>query len=238
MKKDFSHSYLKEFKKIETRIRKIAGLPDTARFSDVLDKVEHFSYFIRIKKNLIQDLWALRNVFAHADRDKYIAEVNDLAFDSIKELIERLDKPPVVGKVFKVEVFTANTEDFTEDVVKKMEKEIYTHVPIYNDGKFWGILSETTVLSWLAKNIKKGSAGFKKNKIRDINRGYLFPRTNKVKFIPANTDIFKVQKMFDSAINKGERLGALIITRRGGEDEKPIGIITAWDLPKIKEYLK
>ena len=43
--------------------------------------------------------------------------------------------------------------------------------------------------------------------------------------------------MFEDAIYGKNRLGAVLITKNGTKDEKPLGIITAWDLPKLKEYL-
>ena len=44
--------------------------------------------------------------------------------------------------------------------------------------------------------------------------------------------------MFEEAIEKGRRLGALVITKSGKKDELPIGIITAWDLPRIDQYIE
>ena len=60
---------------------------------------------------------------------------------------------------------------------------------------------------------------------------------NIVKFIPANKSIFEIPELFNKAISNNKRLGALLITKTGKKDSKPIGIITAWDLPLIDKYI-
>lgn len=118
-----------------------------------------------------------------------------------------------------------------------MKQKIYTHVPVYN-GKFKGVLSETTILEWLSDNISDGGcAYFEKKKVGDINPKYLHSKINQYKFTKETTSIFDIQKYFDEAIAKQERLGVIFITPNGDKNSRPTGVITAWDSPKIKEYL-
>ena len=190
------------------------------------------------KKGIIWNLYGLRNVFAHADMDKYIADVNDLAFAEIDKIIGMLDNPPKAIDIFEGDVFIARFNDNMGVVLRKMKDNLYTHIPVYDNGKFIGILSETTILEWLAENINEGGeAYFAKQKVADVNLRYLHPKTNQCEFIKQSTSIFEIYKMFEDAIYGKNRLGAVLITKNGTKDEKPLGIITAWDLPKLKEYL-
>lgn len=230
--------YLTEFKKLEAKLRKISKIgKDNVSFRDIVKEAKRINPVIEANEGLIEDLYGLRNVFAHADRDKYIADVNNFAFAELSRLINLLDNPPKVGDIFKREIYTADLHDILKDILKEMKEKIYTHVPIYDGGKFVGILSETTILEWLCENISDcGTAYFEKKRLKDINRKYLHTVINQHKFVKGETSIFEVQKMFDNAISDQERLGVVIITPSGQKNEKPIGIITAWDLPKIKEY--
>lgn len=230
--------YLKEFKRLETKLRLISRTGDGERFYSILDKVERDNYLIKAKRNLILDFYALRNVFAHAERDKYIAEIKEFAFQELQKIIKLLENPPTVGVVFKTEVYTTTPKEITEVVLRKMSENLYTHVPIYQNGKFYGTLSESTLLSWLVDNIKEGKAQFYKRLIGDIRKEYLFNENDKVDFISETKSIFEVQAMFEEAIRRVQRLGALIITKSGKKDEKPIGIITAWDLPRIDQFIE
>ncbi len=234
--------YFKEFKKLETRLRKIAGLGDTTPFSEILRQAASKFFLIKEKESIIIQLQHLRNIIAHADGIKYITTVSNLAFEELEKIICLLENPPTVKEIFRTDVYKVNVDEIAENVILTMQEKTYTHVPVYKNGKFWGVFSESTLLEWLVENIveniKEENAQFYKLQIKDIKREYLHSSFNKTEFIEANESIFEVQKKFDEAIKKRERLGALLITETGKRDELPIGIITAWDLPRIDEYIK
>lgn len=239
MKQNFVwQNYLEEFKRLETKLRLISRADDGDRFYTIIDKVEKKNYLIKTKRNLLLDLYALRNIYAHADRDKYIAEIREFAFQELQNILGLLENPPTVGTIFKTEVYTITPDEITDVVLGNMKNKLYTHVPIYQDGKYYGTLSESTLLSWIVDNIHKGRAQFYKKLIRDINKEYLFNVDDVVDFIPESKNIFEVKNMFEEAIGKSKRLGALIITPTGKKNEKPIGIITAWDLPRIDQFIE
>lgn len=234
-----SAKFLQQFKRLERRLKEISGTQaDNIRFSDVIKMAKRNNPVIEYKEGLIWDLYGLRNVFAHSDREKYIAQINELAFESIGEILSLIDNPPKVGDVFSCEVYYANIDEITENVLRKMQKDLFTHVPIYDGGKFLGLLTETTLLDWLMENINQGQAQFYKKLVSDINPKYLNSKTNMYRFISQNTSIFEAYQMFENAIDVDKRLGALLITNDGKKEGKLVGIITAWDLPRIKDYLK
>ncbi len=231
--------FLEEFKKLEAKLKKIANKGDEAHFSDILNIVENKNYVVKTKRQTIQSLYSLRNVVAHGDRDKYLAEINNLAFEEMDKILELLNNPPKAKEIFKTEIFTAKVDDNTEDIVKTMNEKIYTHVPVYDNEKYVGTFSESTLLAWLADNIVYGQADFRKSHLSDVNKKYLNLHNDKVDFIAGDTNIFDIKQKFEDAINNKKRLGALYITPDGSKNHfPPIGIVTAYDLTKIDEYLK
>jgi len=236
-----SHKYLRKFKELETWLKKISGVSsDATQFKDILDKAKQNSPLIKYKEWLIWDLYALRNVFAHADREKYIAEVNQAAYEMIDGLVNLISNPPTVGEKFKKEVYWVSEDEITEVVIKKMRENLYTHVPVYKESRdgyrFIGVFSESAVFYWLADNIQKGKADFYKQQIKNVNSKYLNDPNDLYKFVPPDKDIFEIYDEFKSAIGKKKRLGAIFITPSGIKDNLPLGIITAWDLPEIERY--
>ncbi len=241
MKKE-DHPYISKWKNFETELKKISGVvSDATQFKDILDKAKQNSPLIKYKEGLIWDLYGLRNVFAHADREKYIAEVNKLAHEEIDGLIEMISNPPTVGQKFKKEVYWALEDEITEVVIKAMRKNLYTHVPVYkknqNGHEFTGVFSESTILYWLADNIQEGKADFYKQQMKDINPKYLNDPNDLYKFVSPDKDIFTVYDEFKKAIGGKKRLGAIFVTPSGKKNELPVGIITAWDLPEIESIL-
>lgn len=233
-----SHPFIEKFKLLEKKMRDIGRSSDREPFWEVLNSVEKVNYLIKSKKDILQDLNALRNIFVHSDREKYIAEVNDIAYNELANIIKLLDTPPVVGQVFNKDVYWVNTDEILEKVIHKMQESIYTHVPVYKDGKYWGVFSETSLLNWLVENINEGKADFYKPQMINVKREYLHCASNIVKFIPVSKSIFDIPEMFNLAISKNQRLGAIIITEKGTKEELPKGIITAWDIPLIDDYIK
>jgi CBS domain-containing protein len=114
--------------------------------------------------------------------------------------------------------------------MKFMDKNTFTHVPIIQNDKMVGIFSENTLLSYL---VDSGETIITKDMtISDLrqflplsaHRGEVFA------FLPRKVLLAQVYEEFNKAIKKRERIGMLFITEHGREEEKLLGIITAWDL--------
>lgn len=60
---------------------------------------------------------------------------------------------------------------------------------------------------------------------------------NNVRLISRNCTLYDVLDYFDQANEKGRRLDALIVSNSGRNDERPLGIITVFDLPKLYEAI-
>jgi len=239
--KDSSYQYLKKFKQLETQLKRVADNPsDVVQFKDILDKAKQNNPLIRYQEALIWDLYALRNVFAHADREKYIARVNKLAYEAIDNLIKLIQNPPTVGGKFKKKVYWVTEDTIIKDIIQTMRQNLYTHVPVYTkiEGKykFIGVFSESTMFYWLADNIENIKVDFSIQPIQNLSHKYLNDPNDLYKFVAPNKNIFEVYDEFKNAISKRKRLGAVFITPSGHRDDLPIGIITAWDLPEIENY--
>ena len=53
------------------------------------------------------------------------------------------------------------------------------------------------------------------------------------KYIKKDASVIEVLELFEKAMHQGVNLLALMITESGKRNEKPLGIITVADLPKI-----
>jgi len=221
------------YQRFEARLKKIAGVSDKTDIYGVINLAGERNVIVEKNKRIINDLVALRNVLFHCDRKKYI-KMNDIALESVENLLDLLDNPPKVIDRFKADVYRVDLNDRVDEVVFRMKEKNYTHIPVYDDDKFVGVFTETSLLDWLAGNIKNGEADFRKTQMKDINKQYLHTQNNGYKFVAPSFNVFEVQSEFEKAINDKKRLGVIFITDSGKQDGKIVGIITAWDLPKIK----
>lgn len=127
-------------------------------------------------------------------------------------------------------IYTSTLEANLAEVMKVMDKNIFTHVPIIKEDKMVGVFSENSLLSYLAENgeaiITKDMtiADFYKYLPLSSHRGEAF------EFLARRASLSEVYDIFNKAIQVHRRIGMVFITEHGRETEKPLGIITAWDL--------
>ena len=183
----------------------------------------------------MRSLAQLRNTIVHnpfgADI-KPLVTPNEIVVDRYKAILKALRNPPlamtiaVPGRM----IYTAKKTDNLMEVFEKMDKNIFTHVPIIEGKQMVGVLSENSLLSFVAdaKDAiidKEATVELLEKYIPlDKHRGEVF------KFLPRDASLESVFALFNDAIQVRERIGMVFITQNGKDHEKPLGILTAWDL--------
>lgn len=223
------------FQEFESIVKRRAEVRDETKFKDALRKLSNNNSYVKDQYQRIEDIYALRNVFAHKNRGDYIADVKEIALKEIQDLLERVKNPPTAGQKFGCDVFSANDEDFIVSIMDTMEEKSYTHVPLYVDNDFAGVFSYTSFFSWLHHVYKQSQENphFTKKFMSDISRKYLnSPSVNYI-FIESSRDIYTVPSIFDDRTKRKQRLDCIFITENGEKNEPLQGIITSWDLGSI-----
>ncbi len=128
------------------------------------------------------------------------------------------------------QIFTTKLGANLGEVMKKMDQNIFTHVPVIENETMVGVFSENTLLSYLAES---GEAIITKDmKVGDLKE--FLPLSahhgESFVFVARNTPLNKIYEIFNDAIQVRRRIGMIFVTQHGKADEKLLGIITAWDL--------
>jgi predicted transcriptional regulator len=228
------NEFLQIFNKIEVYIRKLVNSPSYIPFSNLIEKSSQINPTIKEYANDLRELAELRNALVHEKRELIFAEVTDIAVDFSKKIYELIINPPLAIDIANKPVYCCSVNDNLLEQLKIMKENIYTHVPIYNGNNFIGILSESSIFNWLG-DIKDFDRSLANMKIRDIEK-YLdiYNRSNEYfEFVTKNENVYLIKQWFIEAIKNQKRLGAVFITEDGTQNGEILGIITAWDLPKI-----
>jgi predicted transcriptional regulator len=127
-------------------------------------------------------------------------------------------------------IYTATQQTNIIELLRSMNEHIYTHVPIMDGDELIGILSENTLLSYIAE---AGEVVITKDMTVADFKDHI-PLTSHASevfvFLPRDVSLSQIFEIFNKAIHKHERIGMVFITEHGKESEKPLGILTAWDL--------
>jgi predicted transcriptional regulator len=176
----------------------------------------------------------LRNVIVH---EKYqvefvIAEPHEEIVHKIENIMKDLVQPETVFPRFNKTVRGFNSGDFLIEVLKAVKEKGFSQFPVYNKGKFKGLLTENGITNWLSRSLLKDTCFLSETKIEDV-LGFE-EKENNFLFISRNLSVFEAKAKFLDHLNHGTgRIDALLITENGKPHESLLGIITAWDIIDI-----
>jgi len=226
------------FQEFESLLKNKTGGNDSTDFRSSLSKMANINSYIKDNFGLIEDLYALRNVFSHRMRGEYVADIKEIALTEINKIINSIKIPRIVIQEFGKEVYTADEDQLIRCVVEKMKQKTYTHTPVYSkEGKCLGVFAYSSLFEWLADKLNNETNMeiiFDKIYMRDINKKYLNSPSVNFDWVSETKSIYEIIPQFEYAVNSSKRLDCLLITKNGKCNEKISGIITSYDLPSIK----
>lgn len=229
-----SNEFLAVFNEIETYLKGI-GRAD-ASFNENLTAA-------RYKRNSpvipwydeLQRYRSLRNTIVHDyDGGTPIAEPNDYALQRLSHIRDQLIRPPLVEPFIRPVAIT-DVDQPLRHALQIMRKSNFSQLPVYDQAKhFYALLTGEAIARWLAGAADDDTAQL------DTALGTILSRmdpTGPVQFCARNTRLLHIQQQFNATHHAEQRLAAMIITQDGKPQQKPIGIITGYDLAGIAQRL-
>jgi predicted transcriptional regulator len=228
--------FLSSYNEIEQYLRRKTGENTSVGFSRLIDIAGRSNGHVSYYKDDLRQYSDLRNAIVHDSKDgQVIAEPHFNTVEDIQQLADLITDPPSVIPLFQIEVLKFEVSQPIADAVTVMQDKSYSQVPVYVGNRFTDLLTTNTITRWLGASVDEGHLSLKETLIRDVLVYTEYP--DHYTFFNRNADIFEVVEQFRQYERMGRRLEAIIVTQRGSAHEKPIGIITAYDLPKIQEKL-
>ena len=221
------------FNQIHEELKKVVKNADNNTFLDLLHKARNEHTSIRRYFDDLKSYARLRNALVHekSRENFYIAEPHTEVVEQIETIARFLNTPPSVVSIASNKVKTYQADEELKDVLMDMDKHPFTQFPIYNGEQFSFLMTESGLRSYFANRLKGNTIYLNGQKIKDVRT---YENTNTVKFVSKRMTIFELEDLFEERMEKGAKLEAVIITPEGSEKEKPIGIISPWDLIKTE----
>lgn len=234
-----AQQFIEHYSAVERYLRRTYGAPgqfDT--FLQLITKAEVQHAVIRYYAADLREYGELRNAIVHKrapEDNAIIAEPHSFVVERMRHIRTMIENPLRVGDVMTSPIFTATTDDLVYPTAQKMFQNVYTHVPVYDDKEFKGVLSESAILRWIGQKVRNDQQLHAKHAIGELVQ-WLDQSGNKFndyEFMPKTMNVLDARRRFEIALDQGRRLGAIFITNTGKNTEKVQGIITAWDLPRL-----
>lgn len=176
----------------------------------------------------------VRNFLQHNERidGSYAVIPSDAMLDALRSTLERFEGMGAAEDVCtrREKIRVATMDEPLRPVLRDMAEHGYAHVPILTDGRVAGVLSESTVLSYLvddrALEIPE-TATLERLLALDAHEPGRFA------FVARREPADEVAELFQASLRQANRLVMVFVTEHGKPDERLLGIITAWDLAKF-----
>lgn len=230
--------FLALFNQIDKYFDKILNLdsflPYNEKIKRIIEGNYYISRFVKLHQFQLKYIWEIRNQITHwikMDWHTYI-QPTEYAIQYLQKYVNDIKKPPRCADIFTKKVFTCKYDDKLKPIIKIMEENNYSHVPVYNrNDEFVWLLSESSILSRITEDDFHDASSAK---VWDIR---LIDDKNYVYFISKMVNVYEVDKLFAEKKVNWEKIWILLITENGKRNEPVIWIISAWDTAIIDSYV-
>lgn len=232
-----SERFLIAFSSIEGEMNRRVKSDHYISYSELVRRMSNMDRNYHRFQRYLEEFGDLRNAIVHERIDgEVVAEPHLKEVESIEHIAQLLTEPERVKPTYLSEVeFCLDTDSLT-NVLNILLPKHYSKLPVYTkEMLFKGLITTDAINEYLVKNIAKIQG-----KLPDMTISELLLQDEKkrtVEFIPTHTTLLSVVIMFEQSLTAGKRLNALIITQDGASNQKPLGIISVSDLPRIYEII-
>lgn len=231
--KQLSERFEAAFNQIHSWLKKNSKPADTDKFTELLRSAFPRYSFIRKYYHDLKMFARLRNSIVHnkIEVGYYIAEPHEEIVKQIEEINSLILEEKEALSIATQPVFFYYEDAKLSDVLTVIQKLNYSIFPVYNDDGFHWLLTNEDIIIWLADHMVDSNIDLKEVLVKDL---FSLKKNRPVEFVAKSTDIYEVEEIFERYVSKKQKLAAVIITENAKQSEKPLGIVTSWDLVEIE----
>lgn len=224
--------FVRLFNTLVDRLRKMTGQGHAAAFHELVAAAARTNPVVKRNVSLLRDYSELRNaiVHYHSYPAEYVAEPTEKTLARFGNLVDAIASRRKLYPAHRkdVRVFQAD-EKFTE-ALKYMDEMNFSQVVALKHGEHV-LLTAEGIAEWLQTRVKGECLDLSTYTVGDVLE---FEKGQKSTVMSRFQTIDEALELFSKTAlgRRSTRIYAIIITHSGKRTEKPLGIVTAWDLLK------
>lgn len=176
----------------------------------------------------------IRNLLSHnADENgEPVVDPSESMIATLKTVIEHVQRPRMAIDFGtpREKILFAHPNERVLEVMHRMQKQGYSHVPVMDGKRFAGVFSASSLFIHLEKN---GFERLKDNlRISELGSalGFEIERSEKYIFLPDDATILTVRSAFQNRTERNNRVAVVFITKDGESTQDILAILTPWDV--------
>ena len=188
-------------------------------------------------RDQLKTLGELRNFLVHEYKSEQpLAFPCESTVQRIQVIRDELLSPVKLVDLFRHPVETCSPTDPIGVATKKMHDGSFSQLPVYSGNTLIGVLSSETVARWLAAQLADGQGILEERAVEEVMRHE--EGTHSYVVMGRSATVDDALSEFDDQMHAGRVLDAIILTHNGSKKERPVGIVTATDQPKLHSAIR
>lgn len=175
----------------------------------------------------------IRNLLTHSANlgGEPIVEPSAPVVAAMEEVLNFVRKPPLALDYATKwdQVMKAHLHQKVLRLMEVMDKNGYSHIPVLNDGEFYGVFSVGSVFQYI---LRTGGKGIKpETTVAELGRHIqVEAHMENYDFVPKDATYLSVRRKFEKVCGKNKRISVIFITENGKPSERVLGMLTPWDV--------
>lgn len=176
----------------------------------------------------------IRNLLSHNadDAGEPVVEPSKAMIETLEQVIEHVKRPrwAIDFGTPRGRIQFAHPNDRAIEVMHRMQKQGYSHMPVVDGRRFVGVFSAASLFIFIESNGFEALNG--DLRIADLNAalGFETRRSEKYIFLPANATLSTVRDAFQRKNERNSRVAVVFITEDGESNQDILAMLTPWDV--------
>ena len=176
----------------------------------------------------------IRNFLSHHSEvnGERIIQPSQAMIDFLGDVTEFIRRPPLAIEFSTLfaDILKTTLSQKAQTVMKKMERQGFSHVPVIDGGECIGVFSVSTIFTY---SLNTGMAALRDDMlISDFGEMLSFNNhsAERFRFVSKDATIYDVRNDFERKSRNSKRLAAVFITDNGSSRGRMLGMLTPWDI--------
>ena len=221
--------FIQRFNELDHLLRQRTGLDRSKPFTTVVERAAKEHVTVRRRREVLLSIGRLRNAIVH-DRDfpeQILADPRLEVIEELESVLQAIAKPRKLIPAFQKRIRAFADNDSLADCLGFMKHNDFSQIVVAHKGQYV-LLSSEGIVKWLENARDIGLADLQEATVADA---LAFEERGICRYLTRNDPVDAAFEMFEKAIIESTpRLQAILITENGKPEERPLGIVTPWDL--------
>ncbi|MGH2395630.1 MAG: hypothetical protein ACRDFW_01300 [bacterium] len=224
-----ANEFIGLYNRLSEHLKVIAGVDSTVQFAQLVALAARKNSAVRRMADRLKDYGDLRNAIVHhrAYPHEVIAEPTEATVSRLAGIVQDIFSPRKLIPAFQKEIHCFSPRDMLITALGYMREHDFSQIVVLRNDSI-SLLTVEGVARWLEERAEEDIISVKEALIEDAQA---YETSSTFAVLPRTSTIYDADETFVNTIRgRQPRLFAIVITQTGKSTEKPIGLVTPWDL--------